>query len=75
MRWRHSPLVIHGVISAMLPMSTQAPPKVSSMRRLVAGMPAPGSPEKKSVRRPSCRGSMPSRRATSAKWSAYEGVP
>ncbi len=34
------------------PMSTQTPPKSSSIWRLVAGMPAPGSPEKKSVRKP-----------------------
>ena len=70
MRWRHSPLVIHGVISAMLPMSTHRPPKVASMSRFVAGMPAPGSPEKKSVRKPSSLGSRPSRRAISAKCSA-----
>src|SRR6266481_4732985 len=62
-RCRHSPLVIHGVISAMLPMSTQMPPNVSSMSRLVAGMPAPGSPEKKRMRTPRLRGSRPSRRA------------
>ena len=59
----------------MLPMSTQMPPNVSSMSRLVAGMPAPGSPEKKRMRKPRLRGSMPSRRAVSAKCSAYEGVP
>ena len=70
MRRRHSPFVIHGVISAMLPMSMHAPPKVSSMSRLVAAMPAPGSPEKNSVRKPKSRGSRPSRRAVSAKCSA-----
>ena len=70
MRWRHSPLVIHGVISAMLPMSTQMPPNVDSMSALVAGIPAPGSPEKRRIRMPSARGSMPSCRAVSAKWSA-----
>ena len=70
MRCRHSALVIHGVISAMLPMSMQRPPKVSSISRLVAGMPAPGSPEKNSVRKPNARGSIPSRRAVSAKCSA-----
>ena len=75
MRWRHSPLVIHGVISAMLPMSMQAPPKVASISALVAGMPAPGSPEKSRSRNPSERGSMPSRRTVSARCSAYEGVP
>ncbi len=69
-RRRHSPLVIHGVISAMLPMSMQAPPNVASINRLVAATPAPGSPEKNRVRKPKSRGSMPSRRAVSAKCSA-----
>ena len=56
-----SPFVIRGLISAMLPISMHAPPKVSSMSRFVAGIPAPGSPEKNSVRNPSARGSMSSR--------------
>jgi hypothetical protein len=74
-RARHSAFVIHGVISAIDPMSTHRPPNVSSINRFVAGMPAPGSPEKKSVRKPKVPGSIPARRAVSAKWSAYEGVP
>jgi hypothetical protein len=75
LRCAHSPFVIHGAASAMLPMSRQAPAKVSSMSFLVEGIPAPGSPEKKSTRIPKLRGSIPSRRATSARCSAYDGVP
>ena len=54
----------------MLPESMQMPPNVSSIRRFVDAMPAPGSPEKNRMRKPKLRGSMPSRRAVSAKWSA-----
>ena len=66
----HSAFVIQGLISAMLPESMQMPPNVSSIRRFVDAMPAPGSPEKNRMRKPKLRGSMPSRRAVSAKWSA-----
>jgi len=52
-------------------MSTQRPPKVCSMSARVAGMPAPGSPEKKRMRKSRLRGSMDSRRAVSAKCSAF----
>src|SRR5712692_7894651 len=71
----HSPSVIHGDISAVEPMSMQAAPKVSSICFLVEGIPAPGSPVKKSTRNPNDRGSMPSRLAVSAKWSAFYGTP
>src|SRR5213078_3278244 len=40
-RWRHSAFVIHGVISAIDPMSMHRPPNVSSISRFVAGIPAP----------------------------------
>ncbi len=40
-----------GVISAVRPASTQIPPYVSSILFLVQGTPAPGSPEKKRIRK------------------------
>ena len=52
----------------------QIPSKVFSISCFVAGIPAPGSPEKNNVRRPSVRGSSPSRLAVSAKCNAYDGV-
>jgi hypothetical protein len=74
-RSAHSAFDIHGVISAIEPVSTHAAPNVSSSRRLVAAMPAPGSPEKNITRNPKPAGSAPRARAAAARWSAYEGVP
>ena len=74
-RSEHSAFVIHGVISAIDPVSMQDAPNVSSIRFFVAGMPAPGSPEKNITRKPSADGSKPAEAAARARCSAYEGVP
>jgi len=71
----HSAFVIHGVISAIEPVSIAVAPNVSSIRRLVSGIPAPGSPEKNMMRKPSVPGSTSCSRAMRARWSAYDGVP
>ena len=69
-RSEHSALVIHGVISAIDPVSMQIASNASSIRRFVAGMPAPGSPEKNMMRKPRPAGSTARSRATRARWSA-----
>ena len=66
--WRQPPLLIHGDISPVEPLSTMTGwPYASSSVRRVAGMEPPGSPEKKSVRKPNSFGSTPSSRAVSAR--------
>ncbi len=69
-RSAHSAFVIHGAISAIEPVSIAAAPNVSSIRRFVAGIPAPGSPEKNMIRKPNEAGSVSRSRATFARWSA-----
>ena len=49
-------------------------PQSDSRRCRTAGMPAPGSPAWTVVRTPSAAGSTPWARATSARWSPYDGV-
>jgi hypothetical protein len=58
-RSAHSAFVIQGAISAIEPVSIAAAPNVSSIRLFVDGIPAPGSPEKNMIRKPSEAGSTP----------------